>query len=139
MPMVIDSSAMLTLQFPDEDSAALQAVAVLLADAGAVTPIHWKAEIANSLVVAVRRGRISVQERKEILSDMAEFAIKTDSVSADAFWRDTILLCDRHKLSAYDASYLELALRLQLPLATMDKALATSARAEGVKVFGPYK
>ena len=138
MSMVIDSSAMLTLQFPDEDGGLLQNVGILLADAGAVTPVHWKAEIANSLVMAVRRGRISVAERTGIIADMSEFAIETDTESADQFWQSTITLCDRHKLTAYDASYLELSLRKGLPLATMDKALAASARAEGVTVFGPY-
>ncbi len=138
MAMVIDSSAMLTLQFPDEDASLLQNVGILLADEGAVTPIHWKAEIANSLVVAVRRGRLSIMERNGIISDISEFAIETDSESANQFWHNTIALCDLHKLTAYDAAYLELALRRNLPLATMDKALAASARAEGVKVLGPY-
>ena len=138
MPMVIDSSAMLTIQFPDEDGSLFQDVAELLADFGAVTPVHWKAEIANSLVVATMRGRISVPERDNIIADMSGFAIETDHESAEQFWQNTIKLCDRHKLTAYDASYLELSLRRSLPLATMDKALAASARAEGVTVYGPY-
>lgn len=138
MAMVIDSSAMLTIQFPDEDGSVIQDVAELLADFGAVTPVHWKAEIANSLVMATKRGRISVTEREEIIADMSDFAIETDAESADQFWKNTILLCDLHKLTAYDASYLELAMRRNLPLATMDKALAASARNEGIKVLGPY-
>ena len=139
MPMVVDASFMLALLLPDEELSDSAFYFSQIIDVGMVVPAHWNAEISNAMVMALRRQRITAAYRRDALLRLADLPIDRDMQSIPAFFGDTLHLSDRHKLSAYDASYLELALRLQLPLATMDKALAASAIAEGVKVFGPYQ
>jgi predicted nucleic acid-binding protein len=137
MTCVVDASVILAMQFPDEDSSILQTVGALIANGGAVIPVHWRAEVANGLVVAMRRGRIEARTRDELLADLSEFKIEIDDESVTAYWGATLQLCDRHRLTVYDAAYLEIAIRRNLPLATLDGALAASARMEGVRVLGP--
>ena len=139
MPMVVDASFMLALLLPDEELSDSAFYFSQIIDVGMVVPAHWNAEISNTMVMALRRQRITAAYRRDALLRLADLPIDRDMQSIAAFFGDTLHLSDRHKLSAYDASYLELALRLQLPLATMDKALAASAIAEGVIVFGPYQ
>jgi predicted nucleic acid-binding protein len=136
MALVVDASIMLALQFQDEETGALAEIGTMIAEGGAVAPVHWRAEIANGLVMAMRRGRIEASVRDDLLADLAEFSIEIDTESTHALWSDTLQLCDRHRLTVYDAAYLEVAIRRRLPLATLDRALATNARLEGVRILG---
>ena len=103
--------------------------------AGALVPAVWPLEIANSLTVAVRKGRIDRSFRDELLSNLRRLRIDVDASQRDLPWFTTINFADRHDLTIYDASYLELAKRTGLPLATLDKALIRAARAEGLTVL----
>jgi len=84
----------------------------------------------------MRRSRITAKDRSEAFSDLADMGILTDSQTGNHIWSDTLELADRHRLTVYDATYLELALRLALPLATLDDELREAALREGVAVMG---
>ena len=136
MNIVIDSSATLARAFPDERTAAILEVFDFIAQFGAVVPQLWHIEVANSLNVGIRRGRITMDNRSGILADLEELPILTDRETSDRAWHETLVLADRHRLTVYDAAYLELALRLSLPLATLDGDLREAAKREGVTLLG---
>ncbi len=82
--------------------------------------------------MAVRRGRIAAQERDLLLLAFQQFDLEHDTETRLHAWGDINRLAGQHRLTVYDASYLELAIRRRLPLATLDTALARAATAEGV-------
>ena len=100
-------------------------------------PRLWHLEIANVLLVGERRGRCTQVDTKNWLSFLSAMPIVVDGVTEARAWSDTIALARQHSLSAYDASYLELALRNGLPLATLDSQLEAAAKAVGVPRFKP--
>jgi predicted nucleic acid-binding protein len=134
--LVLDSSATLTWLYSDEITAAIRRVFESIAEHGAVVPALWRLEIANSLTVAVRRGRIDTEFRSAALSDLAMLAITPDPHTDSNAWGETLHLADRCGLTVYDAAYLELALRRRLPLATLDDQLRTGATDCGVQLLG---
>lgn len=97
-----------------------------------MVPAHWPLEVANGLQMAVRRGRIDTVFRSECLRELAAIPITLDQETVDRAWSETIALADTYGLTIYDAAYLELALRRDLPLATHDKALLSAAQGSGV-------
>ena len=97
-------------------------------------PSLWRLEVANSLTIAVRRRRIDAEFRRAALSDLALLDIATDQHTDAQAWSETLHLADRHRLTLYDASYLELARRRALPLATHWTAI--SAPRLGVTLLG---
>ena len=136
MSLVIDASATLAWLLPEELTGAITATFDLIADDCAWVPSLWRIEVANSLTVNLRRGRITPQRRRESLDDLRLLLILCDSETNDHVWDQTLELADRHRLTVYDATYLELALRLALPLATLDDELREAAQREGVAVMG---
>jgi predicted nucleic acid-binding protein len=122
--------------FEDEKTAASIAVLNRVADAGAVVPALWRLEVLNGLQVAVRRGRIDIAYRDASLADLQSLAIAIDPDTNRLAWSATLRLCERFGLTPYDAAYLELALRRQLPLATLDGELSRAAQAENVPLVG---
>ena len=136
MSLVIDSSMTLAWYFDDERTATSIAVLNQVADAGAVVPALWRLEALNGLQVAVRRGRIDVAYRDASLHDLRSLVIAIDPGTNRQAWSATLRLCDRFGLTPYDAAYLELALRRQLPLATLDRELVRAAQAESVPLVG---
>lgn len=99
-------------------------------------PALWYAEIANTLVVFERAERFTTQESASFLRDLATLWIDQDPFPAEQSYAQVLSLARTHQLSAYDATYLELALRLGLPFATFDQKLAAAARSAGIPVFG---
>ncbi|MEO0635383.1 MAG: type II toxin-antitoxin system VapC family toxin [Pseudomonadota bacterium] len=136
MSFVLDPSAFFAWQFPDEDETLVLPVVNRFLETGAVVPVHWIAEVANGYAMAVRRKRMLPQFRQSALQRIAGLPLEVDEQSRTAFMGYIQILCDRHELSAYDASYLELAMRRQLPLATLDKKLMAAARLEGLTLLG---
>ncbi len=133
---VLDSSAALAWVLPNETSGSTDALLDQVAEGGAVAPGLWPLETANALLMAERRGRITLAERQQALSTLAELPIQIDPHTAGAAWRETLNLAASRKLTVYDASYLELALRLSLPLASLDQALRQAATDCGVALLG---
>jgi len=136
MSLVLDSSAALAWIYGDETTDAIRAVFDQVAAAGAVVPALWRLEVGNSLSVAVRRGRIEADFRRAALADLGLLDITTDQYTDVHAWGETLILADRHRLTLYDASYLELAQRRVLPLATLDEALCAAARTVGIRLLG---
>lgn len=136
MSLVLDSSVTLAWLYSDELTPATQQVFDRVTAAGACVPSLWRLEIANSLQGGVRRGRISAEFRDAALTDLALLNIATD-LDTDTFaWSTTLRLAERHGLTLYDAAYLELAQRLNLPLATLDQELRTAGNVLGVALLG---
>ena len=136
MSLVIDSSMTLAWYFEDEKTAASITVLNQVVEIGAVVPALRRLEVLNGLQVAVRRGRITVAYRDASLDDLRALAIAIDSGTNRQAWSATLRLCDRFGLTPYDAAYLELAQRRQLPLATLDGELIRAAQAENVLLIG---
>jgi predicted nucleic acid-binding protein len=132
---VLDRSATLPWIFADEAAEATdQLLDTLQNGAQAWVPALWHLELANVLIGAQRRGRIDQAGIEAFLSHLTSYAISVDVETIPRAWTKTLDLAVRHGLSAYDAAYLELALRRDLPLATKDRALIDAARRAGVRL-----
>ena len=104
-------------------------------DLQAHVPSLWPLEVANALLVGERRRRITPAETARFLAILGAFPITVDDQTVAHAWTDTMHLARAHNLSSYDAAYLELAIRLGLPLAALDGKLKTAAGAMGVPLF----
>ena len=136
MSLVLDGSATLAWIYPDEITPQIVAVFDNVILEGAIVPQLWKIEIANSLSVGIRRKRIGPSGRAAALADLNAMFVTVDPETGNHAWRESIALADKHRLTVYDATYLELALRLSLPLATLDEDLRNAAQQEGVTLLG---
>jgi predicted nucleic acid-binding protein len=136
MPLVVDASIVLAWCYPDERSDATDAV---LADARAATvvvPPHFPAEVANALWVGLRGERLEAELMDAFVEALAALDIQVDAGPDIARLGDVAKGALKHKLTAYDSAYLELAHTLHCPLGTRDKELARAARRLGVPVVG---
>jgi predicted nucleic acid-binding protein len=104
--------------------------------AGAWVPSLWKLEVANALHFSAVHGRRDAGFVAKSLADLEALPIAIDNETDVRAWSDTLDLARRHKLTLYDAAYLELALRRGLPLASLDRELRAAAEAEHVDVLG---
>ena len=136
MRCVLDSSSALAWVLPGEANDASDALLSDIVDQGAVAPGIWPLETANVLWTAERRGRITLAERLQAVAILAGLPIQVDTRTAALAWGATSELAASRGLTVYDASYLELALRLGLPLASNDKDLRQAAVACGVALMG---
>jgi len=132
MAMVVDASIMLAWAFQDVDPRASEARERLRGEDAAV-PSLWWFEVRNGLVMGERRGLLTEGRTARFLRELSRLAIIVDGVPDDS---GVLTLARRGRLTVYDASYLELAVRKDFPLATLDKALTDAARAEGVSLVG---
>jgi len=101
----------------------------------AVVPGLWGLEVANVLARAESAGLVSEARSETFIGMLQKLALSVDPATSAHALAATLQLARRHKLSAYDAAYLELALRMGLPLATLDEKLLKAARKAGVKRF----
>ena len=136
MKLVLDSSATLAWVFGDETTDAIRDVFAQIAEEGAEVPALWRLEIANSLTAAVRRQRIAEDYRRAVLVDLGLLDITVDTQTDAQAWGETLRLADQCQLTFYDAAYLELARRRNLPLATLDHTLRRAAQSIGVALRG---
>jgi predicted nucleic acid-binding protein len=136
--LVIDSSVAIAWCFPDEKDAYSQSVLDALASEPAFVPELWHLEVANTLIVGERRKRSTQAETVAWLGFLAELPIVVDDETKSHAFAETIHLARSHNLSAYDAAYVELALRRGLPLATLDDKLKAAAQAVGVTLYGVH-
>jgi predicted nucleic acid-binding protein len=132
---VVDNSVALSWCFEDEHSAPIMALLDRVSESGAVAPQLWPIEAFDGLLAAERRGRIDAARRHRLAAFLSDLPIVIDDETASRMWRTTAQLAERHRLTAYDATYLELAMRLGLPLATRDRDLAAAARSMGVHLL----
>lgn len=116
--------------FEDETTEYAESVLGSLRDVSAAVPALWPLEVANVLLVGERRGRISHSKAASFVRVLRELPI---SVDAEPVTAEPVLHLGReYGLTAYDAAYLELAVRTGLPLATLDVRLSEAARRAGV-------
>lgn len=129
--LVLDASVALAWCFEDESSAYSEAVLDALESAEVFVPALWAMEIANTLMLAARRKRIDAKELERRIAFFDQLPIAVDYVAPQAVFGSLRALAAEHGLTIYDAAYLELALRLDVPLATLDSKLRAAALKHG--------
>jgi predicted nucleic acid-binding protein len=135
---VLDASVTLAWCFADEGGDYALSVLDRLRAGEAVTASHWGLELANALLVAERRGQIEPADVSRVAKFVLALPIAVDPVARRRPLAAIHRLGRTHGLSAYDAAYLELAVRHGVPIATLDSDLRDAAYAEGVGVLtGP--
>lgn len=132
MSFVLDASIALSWCFDDEASPYTWSLLERLEQETAHVPSLWALEMSNILILAERRKRISYAHVILSLELIGSLSIQVDEETSYRAFHETGQLAYKEKLTSYDASYLELALRLGIPLATKDKALAKIAKKLGV-------
>jgi predicted nucleic acid-binding protein len=135
---VIDASATLPWCFADEATAATNAVLIRLRTGDeAIAPAHWPVEVANALLIAVRRQRISPDDAHQFLLDLESLPIRVEATTKNLVRAGVFPVAEQYGLTVYDAAYLELAIREGIPLMTLDKDLRKAAGASGLPLVGP--
>ena len=139
MSFVLDNSVTMRWFFGDGKPQQL-AYAGKVLDAmkqdSALVPATWELEVANVIAKAEAKALVTEARSGAFLEMLEGVDIEADAATFAHALSDTLQLARRYKLSAYDASYLELALRLGIPLATLDEDLQKAAKKAGVKKFG---
>lgn len=136
MSFILDASLTLSWFFEDERTPIGDALLEQTAENGAVVPSIWRLEIANALQMAIRRKRIDTIFRDLALGQLAHLPIVVDPDTDYHAWTSTLRLADRFGLTIYDATYLELAHRHEMPLATLDSALRGAGVGLGITMLG---
>jgi predicted nucleic acid-binding protein len=134
--LIIDCSMTMSWCFSDEANARSSEILDRLATEAALVPSHWSLEVINVLVMAEKRKRISHADSMQFLNLLAALDIQTDPETSIRAFDHLPPLCRAHGLSSYDAAYLELALRRNLPLASLDDDLRKAAIKLGMQVLG---
>ena len=134
MAFVLDCSVTMAWLFSDEATEATDRLRESLVETRAFVPSLWPVEVGNVLLVATRRSRIHASEWPQIRASLSALPIEVDPVSMSRTWGASLELAHAYSLSVYDAMYLELAVRLRLPLVTLDHALRKAGRAAGIDV-----
>ncbi len=129
---VLDSSVTMAWVLRDEQSAQAGAALEQVAEIGGIAPALWWVEVRNVLVIAECRGRLTQEETAAAVQAIDALGIHLDHAPDNA---SLLRLARTHGLSAYDALYLELAVRQQRPLATLDRKLSVAAQAEGIALM----
>jgi predicted nucleic acid-binding protein len=129
---VVDASIVVAWAFDEAHPAASEARGRLRRN-DSVVPALWWFEVRNALVQGERRGRFNQAGTERFLRDLSRLPFSVDRTPDEG---GVLGLARRHRLSVYDAAYLELAARRGLPLATLDAALGDAAQAEGVPLVG---
>ncbi len=133
---VLDASVSLALALSELEfrEKALRILAALSTDT-ALVPAIWHLEFASVLLKRERVGKFTREEVEEVLARWTKLPVKTDTVGLAGTFTETLALARKHSLSVYDASYVELAKRHGLPIASFDTALREAAKREGVGCF----
>ena len=132
--VVVDASLAAALVLPDEADVPARIQERLFA--GPVTvPQHRSLEMANVMVMANRRKRFGTGGPAEAIAQLAKLNAQHDPATADVAWTGVMRLAAAHKLTVYDAAYLELAIRRGAALASTDSDLVNAARVCGVEVL----
>ena len=130
---VIDASIAVAWCFDDEKTQFTERTLDQIADgAEVVVPALWPFEVANALLIAERRKRLTTAQSTAFLNELESLNISIDAASLLRTFNQVLVEARQYNLTAYDAAYLELALRRGLPLATLDDNLKKAAKAVGV-------
>jgi len=132
---VIDNSVVMAWCFEDESSPYARAVQDALKTRHALVPRVWALEVANVLAVAERKKRITRSNAARFLVLLRSLPITVEAETPERVFGEISSLAMETGLTAYDASYLDLAIRQGLPLATLDADLRKAARKVGVAIL----
>jgi predicted nucleic acid-binding protein len=133
--IVIDASVALAWCFPDEASDYADDILVALEGHSMLVPALWAIEITNALLVAERRKRIKQSAIRRFVELLNGLTVVTVSQSVTESVSNILPLAREYDLSAYDAAYLDVALRHGAPLATLDSNLQKAGRKAGIEIF----
>ena len=133
--IVVDASVALAWCFPDEASEYADLVLTALEGQTIIVPSVWALEVTNALLVAERRKRIKPPELRRFVELLRNPTILGHSQTVSETASNVQPLAREYELSAYDAAYLDLAIRQGPPLATLDNKLKTAGRSAGIKLF----
>ena len=115
---VFDTSVTMAWCFDDQCTPRTEALLEKLGRQPATVPGHWSLEVANVLAIATKSGCISSPKRTAFIRMFDAFSIHVDPETHRLAWNDILRLADTCRLTSYDAAYLELAMRIGVPLAT---------------------
>ncbi len=132
---VPDVSAVCAWCFEDERTEASEALLIRLPECELCVPALFLWELGNVLLMAERRGRITAADRNRFLALVVQLDLGIDPADPNVVWHDVLSLAAQHRLTSYDAAYLELAMREGLPLASRDNALLKAAQACGLELL----
>lgn len=140
MNFVLDASVTMCWLFldgkPVERSYALKVLSAMeQAQTSALVPVTWALEVSNVIARAETKGLVTEAQSEAFVEMLKGVEIVADPTTFSRALSDTLQVARRYRLSAYDASYLELAMRQGLALATLDQALQKAAKSAGVKRF----
>jgi len=131
---VIDNSVVMAWCFEDETSQYADAILDRLEVSKAVVPSNWPLEIGNVLLIAERKKRLSQADSIRFIALLSELPIMIEQEPPERMLKEILALAREHQLSSYDASYLDLAMRKGLPIATLDNGLIAAAKRSRVPI-----
>ena len=134
---VLDAEVTVAWRVPARGTSYPSGVLGRMTRAIAVVPECWFLHVAERVRGCVRKKQLTAPQASQFFTDLQAFAIWVDNETPFRAWGDTFDLARAHRISADSAAYLELALRMNLPLATTDATLSRVAPAAGVSVFTP--
>ena len=134
---VLDGSVALAWFFKDESNPYANRIARVIADFEAVVPSIWSLELANAVLMGERRGRCTEEQASSWWIYLETLCVRLDQETHAQAWKETVRLARAWRLTVYDASYLELALRRGLPIATLDEKLRSAAGSCHIVIFDP--
>ena len=125
---VVDNSIVMAWFFDDEATTFTDSVQDLLVYNTAFVPSIWSLEVVNVLIVAERKKRISTADSTHFLALVSQLPIKVEQTEPAIAFHNILFLARKYQISSYDASYIELAIRKGLPVASLDKAIVGAAK-----------
>jgi predicted nucleic acid-binding protein len=138
MSLVLDNSVAMLWLLPQSNPAGIglaEKVLSHLSQAEALVPSLWRLEASNVIAKSLRLKKITQAQASTFISLLDDLSIQTDDQTDQRALHDTLDLARRFGLSAYDAAYLELALRKTMPIATLDDGLVKAATEAGVRII----
>jgi predicted nucleic acid-binding protein len=132
---VVDNSVVMAWCFEDESSNYADQVLERLALSQGFVPAIWPLEVRNMLLVAEKKNRIGEADSIRFIELLNQLPIIVEQESPERMTREIFALARTHNVSSYNASYLDLAMRKELPIATLDKNLSDAARRSNVPLL----
>ena len=135
MSFVLDTSVTMAWLFEDEATRNTEALLDRLKSEEALVPTLWTYEVGNVLLMAERRKRITEAQGRRFTQLLESLPIRISDSHLNLLWSSAVVVAREHGLSVYDGTYLDLAMREGIPLATRDKALRKAAKKLGVRIY----
>lgn len=132
---VIDNSVVMSWCFKDETNRYADAVLDKLSESTAIAPSIWSLEVVNVLLVAERRKRLKQVDSVRFITLLSQLPIVVEDEGSEKMMKDLLALGRTSHLSSYDASYLDLAMRKDCPIATIDKKIMEAAKEVSVTIL----